>query len=94
MVAPASRGSALLVQRANANFPPSALDASRVRVQRDLQNAASLIAEQIESFLDIVEREPMRHERRQVLAAIFDHRHQAAHRSFHRALPAEKLDVV
>ena len=54
--------SALLVNRAHTDFPSRARDAGRIGIQRDLQDAVTLMAEHIEGFLDIVECEPVCYE--------------------------------
>jgi hypothetical protein len=48
-------------------------------MERDFQHAVALRAEEIEGRLDVVEREMMRQERRQIDAAVRDHRHQPPH---------------
>ena len=45
----------MFVRNAHANHLPSSLDPCRVRIERDLQDTASLVAEEIEGFLDLIE---------------------------------------
>src|SRR6185369_15415458 len=54
-------------------------DAGNPRIQRNLQHAVSLVAEKIVRFLDVVESEPMGHERSQIDSAALHHRHEASH---------------
>jgi len=45
----------MFVRNAHANHLPSSLDPCRVRIERDLQDTVSLVAEEIEGFLDLIE---------------------------------------
>src|SRR5262245_65534605 len=47
-----------------------------VGIERDLQHAVPLMAEEVECGLDVIEREMVRDERAEIDAAMVDHRHE------------------
>src|SRR5688500_12052346 len=51
-------------------------------IERALQHAITLMAEEIESLGDVVERKAVRDERRQIHATLGDHFHEPAHPFF------------
>src|SRR5262245_61064301 len=50
-----------------------------VGIERDLQHAVPLMAEEVECGLDVIEREMVRDERAEIDAAMVDHRHEPPH---------------
>ena len=73
---------------------PDSFPSGQVRllgIQRHLQHAVALVAEQVEGLLDVVEREAVRDERRQVDAALL---HIAISRRIRSLPPGQSVVTI